>query len=259
MTTTRPSSQAAPLAPEAILARILVGIDGTPQGFDACRQAARLAGPESVIEGATVVQLAPDLVGSFEEKATAALGVAGEILGPHAKLLRLYGFVAPELLAEAERFEATTIAIGSHGHPRIEEIVFGGNGGELLHQAACSVLVARPAPDVAAFPRSIVVGVDGSEESERAHAVASELARRHAASLRELVALEGKRVTLTQVVDRHPQVEIRASTPVRALVEGAACADLLVVGSRGLHGLGALGSVSERVAHRARCSVLVVR
>lgn len=36
-------------------------------------------------------------------------------------------------------------------------------------------------------------------------------------------------------------------------------ADLVVVGSRGLHGLVGLGSVSERVAHRARCSVLVVR
>jgi nucleotide-binding universal stress UspA family protein len=34
---------------------------------------------------------------------------------------------------------------------------------------------------------------------------------------------------------------------------------LLVVGSRGLQGLRSLGSVSERVAHEARCSVLVVR
>jgi nucleotide-binding universal stress UspA family protein len=28
-------------------------------------------------------------------------------------------------------------------------------------------------------------------------------------------------------------------------------ADLLVIGSRGLHGIAALGSVSERVAHQA--------
>ena len=34
---------------------------------------------------------------------------------------------------------------------------------------------------------------------------------------------------------------------------------LVVVGSRGLHGLAALGSVSERVAHSAACSTLVVR
>jgi len=36
-------------------------------------------------------------------------------------------------------------------------------------------------------------------------------------------------------------------------------ADLLVIGSRGLHGFRALGSVSEKVAHRAESSVLVVR
>jgi nucleotide-binding universal stress UspA family protein len=35
--------------------------------------------------------------------------------------------------------------------------------------------------------------------------------------------------------------------------------DLLVVGNRGLQGLRSLGSVSERVAHEAACSVLVVR
>jgi len=35
--------------------------------------------------------------------------------------------------------------------------------------------------------------------------------------------------------------------------------DLLVLGSRGLRGVHALGSVSERAAHRAGCSVLVIR
>ena len=44
--------------------------------------------------------------------------------------------------------------------------------------------------------------------------------------------------------------------PVPALTD--VDADLIVVGSRGFHGVRALGSVSERVAHRADCSVLVV-
>jgi len=47
--------------------------------------------------------------------------------------------------------------------------------------------------------------------------------------------------------------------PVRALVGASGIVDLVVVGSRGVHGLKALGSVSERVAHQAECSVLVVR
>ena len=46
---------------------------------------------------------------------------------------------------------------------------------------------------------------------------------------------------------------------MRAIVSATADADLVVVGSRGLHGLKALGSVSERVAHQARCSTIVVR
>jgi nucleotide-binding universal stress UspA family protein len=33
---------------------------------------------------------------------------------------------------------------------------------------------------------------------------------------------------------------------------------LIVIGRRGLKGIRALGSVSERVAHRAPCSVLIV-
>jgi nucleotide-binding universal stress UspA family protein len=43
------------------------------------------------------------------------------------------------------------------------------------------------------------------------------------------------------------------------LLDASVESDLLVVGSRGLHGPRALGSVSERVGHRALCSVLVVR
>ena len=47
--------------------------------------------------------------------------------------------------------------------------------------------------------------------------------------------------------------------PVPALLHAAEAADLLVVGSRGVTRLRALGSVSERVAHHAPCSLLVVR
>jgi nucleotide-binding universal stress UspA family protein len=47
--------------------------------------------------------------------------------------------------------------------------------------------------------------------------------------------------------------------PDDGLVEEAERADLLLVGSRGLTGLRALGSTSERVAHQASSSVLLVR
>ena len=47
--------------------------------------------------------------------------------------------------------------------------------------------------------------------------------------------------------------------PDDGLVEASQTVDLLLGGSRGLHGIAALGSTSERVAHRAACSVLIVR
>jgi nucleotide-binding universal stress UspA family protein len=56
-----------------------------------------------------------------------------------------------------------------------------------------------------------------------------------------------------------PDVELHEARPVDALVVASEHADLVVVGSRGVTGIRALGSVSERVGHEARSSVLVVR
>ena len=62
---------------------------------------------------------------------------------------------------------------------------------------------------------------------------------------------------VSRIVDhRHEDL---LDEPVPALLAASADADVLVVGSRGLHGLRSLGSVSERVAHAAGCSTLVVR
>ena len=58
--------------------------------------------------------------------------------------------------------------------------------------------------------------------------------------------------------------ELRALTiaghrPAHELLEAGVEADLIAVGSRATRGAHGLGSVSERVAHHAGCSVLVVR
>jgi nucleotide-binding universal stress UspA family protein len=128
-----------------------------------------------------------------------------------------------------------------------------------VHEAPCSVLVVRKPAAPAAFPRSIVVGVDGSSQAEVAYAVASELTDRFGATLRPLAASGGKYVDTDGLGRQLPELAVDSREPVDALTAAAARADLLVVGSRGLHGLRALGSVSERVAQRANCSVLVVR
>jgi nucleotide-binding universal stress UspA family protein len=118
------------------------------------------------------------------------------------------------------------------------------------------VLVARKAGD--RFPGRIAVGVDGSPESAVAYATARDLVERFRAELLSVSARGGKGVAerIEMIAAHH---EDSPDKPVDALVAAGADADLVVVGSRGLDGLRSLGSVSERVAHQAGCSVLIVR
>jgi nucleotide-binding universal stress UspA family protein len=109
------------------------------------------------------------------------------------------------------------------------------------------------------WPCSIVVGLDGSIESAAAAAAAWDLGTRLGAPVRAIAATEGGHADLELVRRIAPDFEAYRDHPVPLLVEASEHAGLVVVGSRGLRGLRALGSVSERVAHRADCPVLVAR
>ncbi len=233
--------------PASLFGRVLAGADGSEAGLEATRQAARLAAPGGDLEIFTAVQLAEASRTGFsaqrvaeelEHAAAEANRRARELAGPDATGRVVDGPALRSILHELEETRAGLVAVGTHGHRRASEIVLGGVTGELLHVAPCSVLVARPPADPTRFPQAIVVGSDGSECAELAVGVAEHLARRFDAGLRVVTA------------EDHP---------VPALVEASREADLLLLGSRGLRGLKALGSVSERVAHQAACSVLIVR
>jgi nucleotide-binding universal stress UspA family protein len=120
------------------------------------------------------------------------------------------------------------------------------------------VLVARPCAAPDRFPRSLAVGTDGSDHSQRAVLWAADAAARSGAKLRVVVASRGGPLDVDRL-RRVPELRVAAAEPVPALVAASRDVDLLVVGSRGLHGVRALGSVSEQVAHKAACSVVVVR
>jgi len=252
----------------SVFSRVIVGVDGSEAGFEACRQAARLVEPDGWLEIFSAVSLvearqagwsAARIADELWQEAGEAIERGKQIVGPRAESRLVNGPEFKSIVCELERKRATLIAIGTHGHSRFTEIMIGGVAGELLHSAPCPVLVARPPAAEALFPRAIVAGVDGSPQSDAALATARYLAQRFGAELRVVTALDGKGVDLARAQGQAPCVEQVDEPPVAALVEAGGNADMLVLGSRGLHGVRALGSVSERVAHRAPCSVLVVR
>ncbi|HSD04025.1 MAG TPA: universal stress protein [Gaiellales bacterium] len=258
-----------------VFARIACGVDGSEASLESVRQVARLAP-----EGAEVA-----LFGVVNESATVSIGWPAFPISRAAKVTRaaidagieaaqaelpahvtvqsgvVTGPPGPLSVVEAKVRNATVVAVGSHGHRRMSGIVIGSVATLLLHSAPCSVLLTRPAQG--GFPRSIVVGLDGSDESRLAarHAVA--IAARTGADLSGLVAM-GRTTAVDHAAVRSivtdnggfPLTDDERD-PVDAF--SGVQADLLVLGSRGLRGVHALGSVSERAAHRAGCSVLVIR
>lgn len=251
---------------------VLVGVDGSDGALEAARQAALLQD----VDGRLTLLAAWDILhglgaagtripASLDEElqraaAESCLRAAIERVAPYAapttKLVR--GSAVSRLLEEIDRDQHTLVAVGGNNTRRLLGIAEGAVATEMIHRAPCSVLVARTAAD--GFPRRIVVGVDGSVESAAAYAAARYLAERYDTDLRALVAWGGKGVNerLAAVITEGDHDD-SGEAPVDALVSAAKDADLVVVGSRGLHGVRALGSVSERVAHSASCSTLVVR
>lgn len=139
--------------------------------------------------------------------------------------------------------------------------------------------------------RGILVGIDGSDHSQRALEWAiREAALRHApltvlTVFRTVVGYWGGAVTypedhalsakargdaeeatakaLATAGDLRPEqvtVEVVSGMPGEELVNAATGADMIVVGSRGTGGFARLllGSVSSQVAHHARCPVVVI-
>ena len=122
---------------------------------------------------------------------------------------------------------------------------------------------------------TIVVGTDGSETAELALQRAGELAKATGASLHVVSAHDGAippDVT-TALLERsagalhvrgiecesHP----RRGDAAEALLSVAdqEGADMIVVGSKGMHGSRRflLGSVPDKISHHAPCSVLIIR
>jgi len=253
---------------ETIFTRILCGVDQTPESIEAVRQARRLADPAAelllvgVVETTMAVHAGWAVASVLEDLRDGeldALERAKIAAGPHVRTRLLEGVPWSAIATTAQEEAVDLVAVGTHGHRRPVGIVGGSVTTYTLHEAPSSVLVARSTGSPEEFPRSIVVGFDGSSCAARALAMATRLAEEAGVRLTIVAAAGGKKLLLDPVRQPAPDAVYDHRSPVDALVAASEEADLVVVGSRGLHGLAAIGSVSERVAHEAKSSVLVVR
>ena len=246
--------------------RVLVEMDGTPESLVAAAQAKCLVVPDGELELLSVVERAAaahaGVAAAFaadadEAETAAALEHARNLLEP-TSVRFVSGRARDTLLAEAAAVQATLVAVGLHRHGRRTAKLFGTLDAAVLREAPCSVLISRPGWGVTK-PKVIVVGIDGSAESELAKRAAQALAERLGTELRVVIALGGKPLDESVFAPENAGSLIDPRDPPAALATDASECDLVVIGHRGAHGAAKLGRVGERVVYAARSSVLVVR
>jgi nucleotide-binding universal stress UspA family protein len=263
-----PASPVDKVADVGAFERIVAGVDGTDWGFEALRQALVLAPTGSVIHAVTALDTAAAIHTGFRaahfaellEQEAAATRVEAEVMiegRTGCRALVVPGKPVDDRRRERDELGATLVALGGRRSSRFLGIMLGQTGTELLHDGAPSMLLAYPPNEGSWRPHRIVVGLDGSSNAFVALQTADELAGRFGGSVEVVAATGGKPIERDAAWAERVQSWDEAQ-PVEALVERSRTVDLVVVGSRGLHGVRAIGSVSERVAHQAYCTVLVV-
>ncbi|MBC6445816.1 universal stress protein [Actinokineospora xionganensis] len=201
------------------------------------------------------------------------------------------GFAAEALIEESARAHA--LVLGSRGLGGFQRLLVGSVAIALSAHGHCPVIVVRGAFPGQATPGTgpVVVGVDGSPASEAAIRFAFDEASVRRTSLVAVhtwldIAFTGAWTALPTTIDwdavevdetmllderlagwqeKYPDVAVERvvlrDRPVRALLDKAEGAQLIVVGTRGhgaLLGMG-LGSTSQALLHHAECPVAVVR
>jgi nucleotide-binding universal stress UspA family protein len=207
------------------------------------------------------------------------------------------GSPAWELVFKADHWKPDLVVVGSHGRTALGRFVLGSVSQRILNEARCSVRIARGRVDEPNTPVRIIVGLDGSPESEAAvKAAAVRTWPSHSEVM--LVVVDdplipdywGKLIPpLAKTIEEDKQEEkawaksivarsrellgqnsvkvthlLREGDPKSELPRVAEewGADCIFVGSTGFSNRFerfVLGSVSAAVAARAHCSVEVVR
>lgn len=172
------------------------------------------------------------------------------------------------VIRTAARLHADLIVTGAHRHSSVGgRLIMGSVSQRVLYEADCAVRLARCSAPRHDGPVRIVIGFDGSTESDSAaDAVAS---RTWPAGSEVRVVTAGAAAALGERQEKLRSAglvtseTIKHGDPAFVLIHEAEewGADSIFVGTRNLHGLQHLlrGSVASAVAAGAQCSVEVVR
>lgn len=275
LTIAEPRAAVAPAA--SVFDSVLCGISGSRSDAEVVRQGAALAGREGRLallavaweagHGASAIAL---LSRRRAEDALRRAKTFAHHLGVAADTQVLDVPDAGHALVDAAT-NHDLVVVGPSGAGRVQGIAVGRTASVVLHEARGPVLVARRPSGDLDFPGAILLASDGSPPARHAAEIAARVAQVHgshvalaaplgrdAANRRELAQQAGILRAATGV---DPVLLEEYRSPARSVLAAAPTweASLIVIGSRGLRGLAALGSVSERVAHEAPCSVLVAR
>jgi nucleotide-binding universal stress UspA family protein len=256
------------------LRNLLVPLDGSPLAEQAVPAAAMLA--KQTGGRIHLVTVAPALAGPAYLPRIAEALAADEV---QTSMALLEGPAPAALAKYVDEHDVDLVVMTTHGRGGVSRLWLGSTADQLLRRSTAPVLLLRagqPIPTTGL--RRIVVGLDGSPESEAALRAALSLAGR----------TPGARIVLVQVVEPLvPELDVGPATaslehlahrarlrgiPATARVVAGASpatrihevaregeADLIVVGTRAARGLErlTLGSVADKVVRGADRAVLV--
>ncbi|OBF93807.1 universal stress protein [Mycobacterium sp. 852002-51163_SCH5372311] len=288
--------------------RVVVGVDGSPGSKVAVQWAARDAELRNV--PLTLVHVVPATAGTWLESSMvpewmrAQRARGRQVIDEALKIARescrrgsaqieceMPSAITVPALVHLSK-DADLVVAGCLGTGTLRGRHLGSVSSGLIYHARCPVAVIHDGvqltADVAQAP--VLLGIDGSPESELATAIAFEEASRRKVGLtalhawsdvsvfdaivslpgpgwRELRAVEDEILAerLAGWGERYPDVPVRRlivrDEPARQLIDASESAQLVVVGSQGRGGFAGmlLGSVSAAVVLMARVPVIVAR
>lgn len=288
---------------------VVVAVDGSEASQNAVRWAANTANKRGVplrlaasytmpqflyAEGMVPPQeLFDELQSETMDMIEAARVIAHEV-APDIKIGYVIAEGSPIDMLLDMSSDVTMIVMGSRGLGGLSGMVMGSVSAAVVSHADCPVVVVRSDNHVTETNKygPVVVGVDGSDVSQRATEFAFEEAQARGAKLvaihtwmdmqvqaslaglaaaqQEWEIIEKEQTTLLKdrlqpLLERFPDVEVEMvitrDRPVRALEDCAHNAQLLVVGSHGRGGFRGmlLGSTSRALLQSAPCPMVVVR